>query len=471
VSIDSVAVLPWLTLKEPVKVGEVTFYPAELADDVLGDRAAILKDRLRIYRDTWDSKPVHASFAVHHRQLEHGEHAPVKEIREATNIFLTAAIFQNDGGLGHEVNATTFALFFQGLGGEVGFMAMRVRRRYGGFVTGSTTDKQVVRPAYAASLTDYSRELIDALVAAQSHPEARQLFTALDWFRRASTEADNIDHEVDLVLLLTATDFLLAHAGSRRHGGLDQERIVALLSRFDLRPCCSVRRTKVERSHIQTFLFVLDRVRNETLHPDADEEQTEHYSFGRSNVAFAWFADRCFMALLVARLIDLGMLQETENLRAFVAGVEEWLFEPKDSLGKIMLDVKLKHAVRNYVSVLRDREIKELGVATEIDDLRKQWQQDFFTALNPVPDPFRVELQWLADGSVRVTILRGTSRESEFLDDMLADPETDEPTRIAWAAKSYFSRNSIRQAPGDITDADLRAMRNPRVFLGGTMSN
>lgn len=468
-AIESVGVLPWLTLKERVQVGEVTFYPAESADEMLGERAAILKDRLRIYRDTWDLKPVHASFAVHQSQLEHGGHAPVRELREAANIFLTASIFQNDGGLGNEVNATTFALFFQRLGGEPGFMATRVRRRYGGFVTGASTDQQVVRPAYAASLRDYSCELIDALVAAQSLSEAGKLFTAIDWFRRASTEADNIDHEVDLVLLLTAIDFLLAHAGTQRHG-LDQDRIRTLLSRFELIPCCSLPKTKFERSYIQTFLFVLDRVRNETLHPEADQEKAERYSFGRSNIAFAWFADRCFMALLVARLIELGVLRETEDLRAFVGGIEEWLFEPKDSLGKIMLDVKLKHAVRNCVSAMRDREINEIGVATEIDASRKQWERDFFTAVSPVPNPFRVELLWLADGRARVDILRDRSGEPEFLDDMVLDPETDEATRTAWAAKSYFTRNSIQEEPDELSEADLRAMQDPRVFLGGTLS-
>ena len=174
--IESVGVLPWLTLNEPVQVGEVTFYPAASADEVLGERAAILEDRLRIYRDTWDSKPVRASFVVHQNQLQHGGPAPEKDIREATNIFLTASIFQNDGGFGNEVNATTFTLFFQRLGGEPGFMATHVRSRYGGFVIGASTDQQVVRPAYAASLRDYSRELIDALVAAQNLPEAAKLF-------------------------------------------------------------------------------------------------------------------------------------------------------------------------------------------------------------------------------------------------------------------------------------------------------
>ena len=202
----------------------------------------------------------------------------------------------------------------------------------------------------------------------------------------------------------------------------------------------------------------------------SDEEKAEYYSFGRSNIAFAWSADRCFMALLVARLIELGVLQETGDLSAFVAGVEEWLFEPKDSLGKIMLDVKLKHVVRNYVSVMRDREINEIGRATEIDAFRKRWEQDFFSALDPVPDSFRVELLWLADGRGRVDILRGESGEPEFLDDMVVDPETDEATRTAWAAKSYFSRNSIEEEPEELNQADLRAMQDPRVFLGGTLS-
>jgi hypothetical protein len=468
--IDSVAVLPWLSLREAVAVGEVTFYPAECANDVLGDRGEVLADRLRIYRDTWDARPVHASFAVHQSQIENGGHAPVPAIRTATDIFLTASMFQNDGGLGNEVNATTFTLFFQGLGGEVGFMATRIRRRYGGLVVGSTTDLQQVQPAYAAPLRDYSREMIDALLSAKSHSDVWNLFKALEWFRRASTEADNIDYEVDLVLLLTSIDFLLAHPGSRRHGGLDQERIRALLSRFDLRPCCSVRTSQVERSQIQTFLFILDRVRNETLHPGADQEKAEYYGFGRSPVAFAWFADRCLMALLVGRLIELGVLTESLDLRAFVAAVEKWLFEPKDSLGKMTLDVKLKQAARSFVLEQRRWAAEEIGVVTDIDTWRQQWQQDFYIALEPVGDPFQVELHWLADGTGRITIHRRSADGLEFLDDMSFNPTTDEATRIAWAVKAYFARNSVTESH-DLTDADLQAMQDPRMFLGGARSS
>lgn len=468
--IESVAVLPWLSLREPVNVGDVTFYPAECADDVLGSRGEVLTDRLRVYRDTWDSKPVHATFAVHRSQIENGGHAPIKAIRVAADIFLIASMFQNDGGLGNEVNATTFTLFFQGLGGEVGFMATRVRRRYGGLVVGSTTDLQQVQPAYAAPLRDYNRDIIDALLSARGHPDVWNLFKALEWFRRASTEADNIDYEVDLVLLLTAIDFLLAHPGSRRHGGLDQDRIRSLLSRFELQPCCSVRTSRVERSEIQTFLFVLDRVRNETLHPEADQEKAEYYGFGRSTVAFAWFADRCFMALLVGRLIELGALAESLDFRAFVAATEEWLFEPKDSLGKMTLDVKLKQAAKSFVLEQRRREAEEIGFLTEIDELRQQWQQDFYLAVEPIPDTFRVELHWLADGIGRIDIYRSATSELEFLDDMSFDPASDEPTRIAWAVRTYFVRNSVAAEGPELTDADVEAMQDPRKFLGGARS-
>jgi hypothetical protein len=136
-----------------------------------------------------------------------------------------------------------------------------------------------------------------------------------------------------------------------------------------------------------------------------------------------------------------------------------------------MLDVKVKHAVRSAVSAQREPEIAEVGIATEVDHLRKQWEQDFLTAMRPVPEPFRVQLLWLCDWRARVDVVRATLGSPEFLDDMLIDPKTDEATRIAWAAKSYFARNSAEQERHNFSEADLRTMQNPRVFLGGTLSS
>jgi hypothetical protein len=161
---------------------------------------------------------VHRAIALHERQLREGGAVPVAAVRQATDILIAASVFENDGGPTADANATTFTLFSQRLGGEIGFMATRARRRYGGFVAGSTTDLQVVRPVYAGSLLHYNREMIDALVAAAPLKDAWHLFDALGWFRRASTDADNVDGEVDLVLLLTAVDFLLALPGTHRRG-------------------------------------------------------------------------------------------------------------------------------------------------------------------------------------------------------------------------------------------------------------
>jgi hypothetical protein len=44
---ESVGVLPWLTLNEPIIVGDFTFLPAATVREVLGERYALLADRLR----------------------------------------------------------------------------------------------------------------------------------------------------------------------------------------------------------------------------------------------------------------------------------------------------------------------------------------------------------------------------------------------------------------------------------------
>lgn len=156
-------VLPWLDLRDAIRIGDVTFLPAEAAEELLGARSALMADRLRIYRDTWGGKPVHATIALHDRQLSDGGSVPEACVRRATDILMSSSIFENDGGPHPDVNATTYTLYFQRLGGEIGFMAMRARRRYGGFVTGSTTDIQIVRPVYAGSGGPHGLQRRDSL--------------------------------------------------------------------------------------------------------------------------------------------------------------------------------------------------------------------------------------------------------------------------------------------------------------------
>src|ERR1700735_5447075 len=97
--IDSVGILPWLNIAEPVEVGPITFYPARNVAHLLGERAGVLVDRLRIYRDTLNDIPVHGAVAIHRDQIVNGGHSPYQDLRRATDIFLMAAVYTNDGEL------------------------------------------------------------------------------------------------------------------------------------------------------------------------------------------------------------------------------------------------------------------------------------------------------------------------------------------------------------------------------------
>ena len=107
--IDSVGVLPWLRIEEPIEVGAVTFYPLDAAATLIGDRADLLAERVGIYREKWDETPVHLTIAIHADQLANGGDAVHADLQRATDILLTAALFNNDGGM-VQTNATTFSL-------------------------------------------------------------------------------------------------------------------------------------------------------------------------------------------------------------------------------------------------------------------------------------------------------------------------------------------------------------------------
>jgi hypothetical protein len=163
---------------------------------------------------------------------------------------------------------------------------------------GSTTGIRVPRPHYCGSFSGYDGGLLDALVAASTHPNRWRLLDALAWFRRASTDADEVDGEVDLVLMLTAVDFLLAHPKTRG-SGLDQERIDQLLKPFQTLVCDRVTRYKKleERSHIQYVLYVLDTIRNATVHPRTVSRSTPYPFEQVKKIAFPHFRGSPTVAL------------------------------------------------------------------------------------------------------------------------------------------------------------------------------
>jgi hypothetical protein len=465
--VESVGILPWLQIDAPIAVGEIEFYPAAEAAKLLGARGAILLDRLRVYRDTWSDRAVTScTVAVHHAQLTAGGLIPDAALRRAVDILLVAAAFKNDG-VSYDANATTFTCYIQRLGGGEGFFAMHVRRRFGGIVTGAQTDIVLHKPVYAGTFSAYSKELLSALILATTAPDVWRLFDSLKWYRRASTDADNIDLEVDMVLLLTAVDFLLAHPNSPYHG-LDQERMAQLLAPFAKIPCCSVIKNRLERSHIQIVLRSLDQVRNATVHPDVRPGDGE-YGFQRDGkVAFALLADRCFMALLIARLIEMKCLANDDYMRAFVEGVERWAYDPSGDLGKIVLEVRMQHALKEKALELREKEIASVGLDVEPNEERKIWSEKFFAALGKIAEPWDVSLLWLKNGSGVLRLQERRASESAVRDYMPFSV-SDDPVRMAYAALAWCDPDRLPTQDGDEEEiaVDTVALQNPLIWLRG----
>jgi hypothetical protein len=467
VPIDSVGVLPWLDIRDQVVVGDITFYRAEDALALLGERAEILADRLRIYREAWEGEPVRGTIALHRDQLEGGGDCPPDVLRRAVDILMISALFKNDGEL-RQQNATTFTVYIQRLGGEAGFMATSTRRRNGGVFMGTSTGLVMTKPLYAEHFSSYSRPIRDALVAAWSVPEdaSWRFLDSLEWFRRASTDADNVEPVVDLVLILTGVDFLLAHPGTAG-AGLDYARVQALLAPYQKIPCCSVRSSRVQRCHIEAVLFALNAVRNASVHPRrlADAEM---FGFRRvDKPTFAWLADRCFMALMVGRLIELGVLEPTDAMEAFIVGVERWIHDPTKDVGLVIVEAKRDIGLRRVFLEMHDRELAVGCNEGELDPLRSDWERDFFLALGNVEPPWRIALVWLSDGRGVVEIYETGTKGEELREYMLLDPESDSATRWAYAALAFPEGDSPPGHARELTDEDKRAMQDLGLWIHG----
>ena len=334
-----VGVLPWLPLAAPIRAGPITIYLAE-ALEILGDQGAILADRVSIYRDTWNGKPVNVAVAIHDEQLENGGAINEVDLRHAIDALFIAAVFNNDGQ-SLAVNGTTLTLMIQRLGGGVGSMALHVRGRNHGMFVSTHTDLVIPRPACAGDFVTYDQSILDAIVAAQKNPNAYRLTESLRWFRRASTDSNDVDSEVDRVLILTAVDFLLV-TDQPPPRGLDFGRISALLSPFRLLECDRISRGGVIEScsHIRTALWLLNETRNATVHPGSWSRETRYPFEDQTENRLDWIYDRCFMALLVGKLVELGTLQLSIKARSFVTGVERWLSEPNSQLYMIIVRVE-----------------------------------------------------------------------------------------------------------------------------------
>jgi hypothetical protein len=156
-------------------------------------------------------------------------------VRRAIDIFISAAAF-SDNEHGQFFNATTCELYEQRLDGSDinSFFA----RRRNGVMFHRGRELTVTRPLHAARYLWHSHFLLNALVEAataadEADADARpglvvdeallspkspanpkrdvwNLFEALAWFRRASTDSPAVDREVDRALLRAAVDFLTA---------------------------------------------------------------------------------------------------------------------------------------------------------------------------------------------------------------------------------------------------------------------
>jgi hypothetical protein len=285
-------------------------------------------------------------------------------------------------------------------------MALHARGRNHGMFMGTETTIVIPRPTYAGEFHSYDPDILEALMVANGHGDEWRLFDSIRWFRRASTDSYDVDNEVDRVLLLTAIDYLLV-TNNRPPHGLDYDRIEALLSPFDRMECEAAPATArhTSRCHIRCALWVLNETRNDTLHP-WPRPRTPSYGFeSQTENTLEWIFDRCFMALLVGRLVELGTLSLSVSSRAFVAGVERWLFEATQRFHPIVVRAAQQYRMRAEGLVTPEG----FGPFGRSD--RSTWLDRVLWALKGLPDGWDVKIQLNDDGESGTIIAIDTTAE------------------------------------------------------------
>lgn len=345
-----VVIFPWLDLEEPVIALGITILPRADAIKAVGsDDETALRERTNYFYDEYRNR-LTPSVALHVDEDLDQSRALVARAVHA--LHFAGAVGNTPGGVTY-VNSTLLEFFFQGLGGQPEFVARRTRRRYGGRLDGAAASiLRAQRPAWSGNTLRPNSEIIGALERLADDSESDYIFEALRWYYIASTDADPIPPEIDRIHLRTAIEVLLR--GSAAGSGADLQdqldKITGITQRFVT--WLAVLWKSKRRNFHQIAAYVLAHARNQSVH--GGKKVREVYSFETREIPQDWIFDRLFVSLVVATLIEKGVLEDSPMWRGLIESFELWLAGAGDQLNAIWSSRKITLAINKV-----DREPRE----------------------------------------------------------------------------------------------------------------
>jgi hypothetical protein len=247
-------------------------------------------------------------------------------IRPIEKLLFVATLYNClcQGKVRGNANATTFHFFYQGLGGEPGGAAYTTQRRYGRIMGGGAAQSwSTVRPMHCGQfdvLDDVKCTVLQALVKCKDVYVEKSLHL----FYEASK--DSGDHEAELVLLDAAFEALVG-APSKTNA-----KARSLLTAFD--SDLKVFARKNLWSAILGAVWMLRDRRNLAVHPYKREAFTWRLP-RQKNVPEMAIYERCYIALMLAYLVDAGVLVRSLDISTLVVGTEVWLRVANDDFCRL----------------------------------------------------------------------------------------------------------------------------------------
>lgn len=316
-----VVVLPWLDVKTPLKVGRIHFLPLANAVTLLGETVgALLKEHTADLKDEF-GYPVRPTIALKDKKVRIATghlKPPGPFIGPIEKLSFVATLYNClcQGKVHGNSNATTFNFYYQALGGG-GPTAYDVERRYGHVLKGGAV-ASTVRPMHAGqfdTLDDLKGAVLSALVQCRDKYVAKSLHL----FYEASK--DGGDREAALVLMAAAFEALLGAPGA------SNTKARTLLAAFDTD--LKLFKRQDLWGGVLGAARMLGEHRNIVVHPYNNKPLTLRLP-RRKNVPEMAIYERCYIALVLAYLVDLKLLQPFPEISTIVVGTEVWLHDAND---------------------------------------------------------------------------------------------------------------------------------------------
>lgn len=368
-------IFPWLEVREPTTVCGVEFLPRDVTIARAGGKAAHVTAATSYFFEPFviappgedvEEQPVVPTviFPTGHDEAD---------VEIATNVLAFCTIAANSNVA--YANSTVFTHHWQRLGGDPSIYSRTTRRMHGRAMNGGLVNfVREVRPAWCGRYHHPDEKLLRAIEAVIKTDSAKPLRDAFESLMAATSDADNISPDLEHSMYAHASGRLL----HRDADGDDSYKAQLARGTALLAPLLVAEDLDADDPHIMKVWQSVRSVRNNFWHPkrtagarfDFEQQHAVHPKL----IAF-----RMVHALIVATLVELGVVAPTSKTAKFVPGIEDWIAhidradarDPQDAsnVGKHVAHYMLRQSVRESMAALeRAGGFAHIAHAAEIGD-------------------------------------------------------------------------------------------------------